>query len=86
MNKKQRKAIAKVDALEASARDASFEEWFVAQYGPRPSHKLLIELIGDAQEKETIASAARYRVQCVQRWNDERDAALKAWSAARTQK
>lgn len=82
MKPKQRKAIAKVDA-----REASFSEWFVAQYGSGPgSDKDVDKLYDQVQEAEGCLTLAKSRVRAAVNWRDLRDAALKAWQASRDQR
>lgn len=75
----RKKAIAKVDAGEAS-----FAEWFVAQYGPQSIHSRA-ELQETLEEIEHQAGRLRFELACITRWEDARDAALKAWQASKDQ-
>lgn len=72
----RKKAITKVDAGEAS-----FSEWFEAQYGKRPELSDISALEEAVEQVEASAGRLRFRLSCLKRWQDARDVALKAWSA-----
>lgn len=60
---------------------SAFDAWFVAQYGPRPSRLSLIQLDErmDAARAEWSRLSDEYAR--AYQWDDNRDAALKAWQA-----
>jgi hypothetical protein len=84
--RRTRKAIAKVDAREASARDALFEEWFVAQYGRSPLTDRLAYADRPNTAQQVCMECGAKILDQQEDWDERHDAALKAWTAARTQK
>jgi len=78
---KRKKAIVAVDA-----RDATFAEWFVAQYGPRPETvSSLHVLFARAEAAEAEAHGWRALAEMAKEWDERYDLALKAWQASKVQ-
>lgn len=77
----RKKAIAKVDAC-----DASFDEWFIAQFGERPDSRPIFEIQESAKAHDTQARYARLRLALVEEWESRRHAALMAWQASKDQR
>lgn len=77
----RKKAIAKVDAGEAS-----FTDWYVAQFGERPSEASVFDLEERVRGLEIALMTAKGEARAVAEWEARADAALMAWTASKVQK
>lgn len=78
----QRRARA-IEAVDAGT--ATFDDWFVAQYGPRPNRLDIAAAKRALQDAENDVVAQRLVLEVVENYDRDRDAALKAWAAREDQ-
>ena len=78
---RRKKAIAAVDA-----REASFDEWFMAQHGARPDTRSITEMADEAFSAKLRAQRLIDSVRETEDWDNRRYAALMAWQASKVQR
>lgn len=60
---------------------SAFEKWFNEQFRERPSESSMADLLANVATCKARTSAAERLLAQVERWEDQRQAALYAWQA-----